>query len=414
MKRLTLAIALAHLRGRRRQTMVSVLGVTLGVGVFIGISGLMHGFQEYFLTQLIETNPHVLITDEIRRPAAQPLTLAHPDAAVEVRRVLPPDPKRGIPSAGSMLESLNAMQGVIASPVLRGQMILRRAGRDVAVSAVGIDPLRELQVINISKDIKSGSMEALAAQKDGAVVGDKLADKLGATVGDTVAVATASGAVSTLKLVGLFHTGIEQQDTGMIYIPLTLQQALQSQPRVVNEIHIRLAEIGRSIPIAQVIENRWGYKTAPWEETLSRILDVFVLQNAIIYLTTGSILVVAGFGIFNIISTIVMEKARDIAIMRSIGMPAADVVNIFIFEGLVVGVAGVVCGCALGWGIGAFLGTLPAPGATDPSEHMRVSMTATSYLAGSAIALVSSVAAAWLPARRGAQTDPLAIIRGAS
>ena len=125
---------------------------------------------------------------------------------------------------------------------------------------------------------------------------------------------------------------------------------MQARPRVVNEIHIRLADISRSIPTAAMIEGRWGYKAAPWEETYSRILDVFVLQNAIIGLSTGSVLVVAAFGIFNIISTVVMEKARDVAILRSIGMAGRDVEAVFVIEGVVVGLLGIAAGAAAGLG----------------------------------------------------------------
>ena len=103
---------------------------------------------------------------------------------------------------------------------------------------------------------------------------------------------------------------------------------------------------GRSIPFAQAIERRWGFKSAPWKETrFVRILDVFALQDKIMFFTTAAILVVAGFGIFNVISTIIMEKSRDIAIKRSIGMPSTDVLAIFVIEGMVVGVIGMI----LGW-----------------------------------------------------------------
>ena len=397
---LPLSIALAHLRSRKRQTLVSVLGVMLGVGVFISISGMMQGFQSYFLSQIVETNPHVVVTDEIRRAAPQPMQLLHPAAAVQISRILPRDPVRGIVGAGAMLDALAAMPGLSAAPTLRGQMILRRAGRDYAVTALGVDPVRELRVTSLERDMRQGSLAALGTRPDGVVIGSGLA--------------TTAGGESTLRVVGIFHTGLEQQDTGQVYVALARQQSMQGRPRVVNEIHVRLDDIGRSIPVAAMIEGRWGFKAAPWEETYARILSVFVLQNAIIFSTTGSILVVAGFGIFNIISTVVMEKARDIAIMRSVGMPRGGVVAIFVIEGLVVGVLGMVAGWLLGWGIAAVLRQVPSPGASDPSEKLRVVLSGFTFVLGSAIALASAVGAAWIPARKAARTDPLAIIRGAT
>ncbi len=411
---LPLTIALAHLRSRRRQTAVSVLGVALGVSVFIAVTGLMGGFQSFFRGQMIDTNPHIVISDEVRHPAPQPLALLHRGAAVEVHRILPRDPVRGIANAGEILDALAEMPGVAAAPTLRGQMLLRRAGRDYAVSAIGIDPVREMRVTALAKDMKQGSLEALGTRPDGVVMGTALAAKMGAQLGDTISVATTAGGESTLRIVGLFRTGIEQQDLGQVYVSLNRQQSMQARPRVVNEIHIRLDDIERSRELAALFEGRWGYKAAPWEETFARVLEVFVLQNFIIYGSTGSILLVAGFGIFNIISTVVTEKSRDIAIMRSIGMPRGSVVATFVAEGIAVGLLGVAVGWLAGWLAAQGIQTVPAPGAEDPTTKLRVLQTPFTYGLAAAIAMASAVGAAWLPARKAARTDPLTIIRGAT
>jgi lipoprotein-releasing system permease protein len=152
---LPLSIAFAHLLARKRQTVVSIVGVMLGVAVFIG--GMMNGFHHYFLSQLIDTNPHIVISDEVRQAAPQPLIALHPDAAVEVRRVLPRDPVRSISGVAAILEALNAMDGVAAAPSLIGQAILRHAGRDYSVTAIGVDPEREMRVTDLVHDMVEGS-----------------------------------------------------------------------------------------------------------------------------------------------------------------------------------------------------------------------------------------------------------------
>jgi lipoprotein-releasing system permease protein len=161
------------------------------------------------------------------------------------------------------------------------------------------------------------------------------------------------------------------------------------------------------------MERRWGFKSAPWEETYAGVLDVFSLQDKIMFLTTASILVVAGFGIFNVISTIVMEKARDIAIMRSIGMPRGSVTAIFLIEGVVVGVVGMAFGWLAGWGLGILIHMIPAP-TGHAGDLMPVRLERTLFASASVIALLSAVGAAWLPARKAARADPLTIIRGAA
>ncbi|MBN8904057.1 MAG: FtsX-like permease family protein, partial [Rhodospirillales bacterium] len=199
-----------------------------------------------------------------------------------------------------------------------------------------------------------------------------------------------------------------------VYVPLAQQQSMQGRPRVVNEIHLKLADITRSIPTAAAIEGRFGFKTAPWEETYARVLSVFRLQNLVTYGATGSILLVAGFGIFNIISTVVLEKARDIAIMRSIGLAARDIVAVFLVEGLVVGVLGVLAGSGVGFGLATLMRQMPSPGATDPSQRLLVVQSVPLYGLAAGLALATALAAAWLPSRRAAQTDPLDVIRGAT
>lgn len=411
---LPVSIAVAHLRARRRQSAVSILGVALGVGFFIAISGMMHGFQQYFLVQIVESTPHVLITDEYRTPPAQPLEVLEPKAALDLRRVVARDPVRGIGNAQAILDALQAMPGMEAAPALRGQGLLRRAGRDYGVTVLGIRPEREARATQLAGEMVAGRLDALDAAPDGVILGTGLAAKMAIGMGDSLLLASPTGGTARLRVVGLFKTGIESLDNAQIYIPLAKQQAVQGRPRVVNEIRVRLAEVARSIPVADALERRFGYKAAPWEETNSRVLSVFRLQNVIIYMTTGAILVVAGFGIFNIISTVVLEKSRDIAILRSVGMPPATVTRIFIVEGLVVGLVGMLVGFVVAMGIAEALRMIPAPGSTDPTQTLRVDTSPLSFAVAGGIALATSVLAAWLPASRAARIDPLTIIRGAA
>ncbi len=410
---LSLDIALSHIRSRKRQALVSVLGVAIGVGFFIALSGMMNGFQDYYRTELIESNPHIVISDEYRTPALQPLEGAEKDAVLDIKRVLPRDPVRGLANAPRIMRALDLMPGVHYAPTLSGQLLLRRAGRDYAVSALGIAPLKEERASNLVRDMNQGSLAHLAAAADGVIIGAKLAEKMQAGIGDTLAVA-ARGGRATLRVVGIFKTGLEQLDAGRVYVNLTKQQAMQGRARIVNQIRIRLADIRQSIPMAEMLESRFGYKAAPWEETNSRILSVFVLQNFIIYSTLTAIMLVAGFGIYNIISTVVGEKARDIAIMRSIGLPAPAIVRMFLVQGLIVGTIGALAGCVMGYFMARGLAMVPAPGATEPGQTLRVLIQGWRFVLAGGIALLIAAWAAWLPARRAARTNPLNIIRGAT
>ncbi len=235
---MNLLIDLAHgmLSRRRRQTVVSVLGVALGVAFFIAIAALMRGFQSYFISQIIDVAPHVTIKDELRDPPRQAALIAHPGGAVSVAGVKPLDRVRGIRAAGDKLAMLEAMEGVAAAPILSGQALLRYGARDVSATIVGVDPARHARVSNIQKDMTRGRLEDLRATANGLIIGEALAQRLGVAMGDTVAAVAPSGVSLSMKIVGLFRTGIQTLDQQQGYALLKVNQVLQDRPSVVNQI----------------------------------------------------------------------------------------------------------------------------------------------------------------------------------
>ena len=199
------------------------------------------------------------------------------------------------------------------------------------------------------------------------------------------------------------------------YALLKKAQILQDRPNVINQIRIRLNDVNQARSIASSIEARLDYRTESWEETYENILGIFVIQNAIMYSTVSAILIVAAFGIFNIISTVIHEKTRDIGILKSIGFEERDIRRIFLIEGLLVGLVGTLLGWALGYGLTRLLGTI--------RFHIEGFVTATGfilhysithYLIAGGFALLSATFAAWLPARKAARLNPVDIIRGAA
>lgn len=131
---LILDIALTHLRNRRRQTLVSILGVALGVGFFIAMAALMQGFQRYFIAKVIDVSPHIIVKDEYRSPPVQPLQRLFPDGAIALRGLKPKEELRGIRNAAAMVDALSRLPGVAVAPTLRGQVFLRYGSRDVSAT----------------------------------------------------------------------------------------------------------------------------------------------------------------------------------------------------------------------------------------------------------------------------------------
>lgn len=414
---LPLDIALGHLRRRRRQTLVSILGVALGVGFFIAVNALMRGFQQYFVAQIIDVAPHLVMKDEFRRPSLQPVHLAYPEAAVAISGVKPRAEPRGIRNARAKIAAIEALPGVAVAPTLTGQAILRYGTRDVTATILGIEPERERRVTNIEKDLIRGRLADLRSTANALILGAGVADRLGAAVGDTVSVISPAGVTQLMKIVGLVETGITSIDTSQGYALLKTAQVLQDRVNIVNQIRLRVDDVTRAEPLARQLEARFRYRTESWEETNGNVLSLFVIQNAIMYSVVGAILLVAAFGIYNIISTVVYEKTRDIAILKSLGLAERDIQAIFVIEGLIVGLLGAMVGALVGLGLIELLAQIrfqSGGGVIRGREGFILARETWPYIAGGAFALAASALAALIPARRAAGLNPVDIVRGAA
>ena len=377
--RVSMGIAAAQLRHRRRQTLVSTLGVALGVGFFVATSALMSGSEQDMVKRLLDNAPHITIKDEFREAAPQPVFIAFPEGAVTLTNTKPREYLRGIKNHGAMVEELTRQPGVIAEAALMGQAIIRYASKDASAGIAGIDPEKERFLTTIESDMLEGSL------------------------------------MRRMKVVGIFRTGNLLLDEGQAYMLIKDAQVLLDKPFIANRIRIKITDPDAAEDYASQLESRWGYRTESWQEVNRDFLGLFIVRNIITYSIVGAIMAVAAFGIFNIISTVVMEKRRDIAILMSMGFRAGDIERIFLVQGVFVGLIGMF----LGWGLGLILlqmlGTveITVPGLMD-TQKLPLEKGPFQFGVGGAFALISAVVAAWFPARKAAAVRPVDIIRGAT
>ncbi len=413
--RLLLDIAWTHIRGRRRQTLISITGVALGTGFFIAISALMAGSDADFIDRVVNATPHVAIKDEYREPPKQPAERVFADGAVALRGVKPKQELRGIRQAQARLTEIEEIAGLDVAPTLRGNAVARYSGRDVAVSILGVDPRRERHVSQVESDMTVGTLDSLYTTGNGIIIGTGLADKLGTRMGATLTLSSPAGTVMKMKVVGLFRSGIVQLDNTTTYALLKKVQVLQDKPNVINEIRIRLDNLDNAHDLARRLEARYGYRAESWDEVNEGLLETLVVRRKIMLSVVSAILLVAGFGIYNVVSTITYEKVRDIAILKSLGFEEIDIKFIFILEGFVIGLAGVVVGWALGYGLSAYLdGVEIDMKEFTAATSLPILYDITDYLIAAAFALGASTVAGFLPARKAARVNPVDIIRGAA
>lgn len=412
--KLLAAIALRHLMARKRQSLVSLMGIVLGVAFFLAISSLMRGSEADFIRRLVDNSPHITVSDEYRNPRKQPVTTLYPEGAVELRNVKPLTETRGIRGFQQALAWMRAdVPGILASPALAEQALISSAGKDYGVTLNGMIPEEVKDVTTIQNYMVEGAVDNLIADPGGILIGAELARRLSLSMGDNITVATTAGQVRVFKIAGIFRVGRSSYDLGQAFIDMKRAQALFNRPNRANSIIIKLPDPARAHEVAAAIERRIGYKAVSWQEASEDLLNTIAIRNIIMYTVVSAVLVVAAFGIYNVISTVVMEKQRDIAILKSMGFRARDVQRVFVIQGVLLGLAGCLLGLPAGSALMAGLMEIQIkpPGGTG-RVPMPIDWSWLQFAIAGSFALFAAIMAALLPARKAARVQPVDILRG--
>src|SRR5690606_34737353 len=238
-------------------------GVAVGVGFSIAMAALMQGGQDDFVRQLVDTMPHVHITDERRTPPPQPAAQVFEAAAISGLR--PREDRRGIINPTAAIAWLEAWLPGRLAPSLKTQGVIRYSGQEVGASIIGVDPRAEPGVSPILDDFRQGNFAALATGGNNIVMGDSMAERLGAGMGDTVTAVSSSGLTRNFRIVGLFHTGTTARDEGEAYVLLKNAQILSERANAINEIRIKLTDPDMAPAIARRAEAELGFKAVAWQ-----------------------------------------------------------------------------------------------------------------------------------------------------
>ncbi|MGI9371679.1 MAG: ABC transporter permease [Hyphomicrobiales bacterium] len=410
--KLILDIAFTHVFTRVRQTLVGILGISMGVGFSVMMAALMEGSQRDFVNQLVDSMPHITVTDERRTAPRQPAEDQYD--AVSFSGIRTPETRPGIKNPFATLATIESWIKGGAAPSVESRAVIRYAGRDTSANVIGIDPSREKNVSKLPKQISEGSLEALYKSSNAVILGDRLAEKIGARIGNTITLVSGTGRTLSCTVVGFSHTGVSQIDDNQAYTLLKTAQILAGQTGLINVIRIRVSDILKANEVAGQIEAQIGYKSVSWQEANEDLLSAFEIRNFIMYTVVGAILLVASFGTYNIISTITHEKTRDIAILKSLGFKERTVRRIFLFEALLIGCGGTVVGWVLGYFLCLILESIEFKSPFIDSSHLPIYYTYLHYFLAAGVALVASAVAGYLPARKAASAHPVEIIRGAS
>jgi lipoprotein-releasing system permease protein len=410
-------IALRYLLSHKRQSLVCIAGVTISVTMFITMVAMMKGFEDKFIVETVESSGHITIDDEPRETRTKILERIYtdPNALLAVSNVKPRDNVKKIKNAAGLMRQLRHLRGIVAvAPEVDGDSIATYGTKTLNISVLGVDPEEQLRVTTIGKDMVEGNFNRLRTTADGLIIGQGIADLLGAKLNDEISLSSNTGGRTTARVVGIFATGVTPVDYSRAYMLINSAQTLLDKKNIINNIIVRTEDYTKAQAYAAQIESIAGYKTESWQESNANFLKIFAIQTIITYIITGALLIVAAFGVLNILIMAVLERVNDIAILKSFGLSRADITWIYVFQGLTIGLLGTVLGEIIGkLGIEG-LRRLPIQvEGLIKSEGLLMSENRSMYISAFIASMVIVLLAAVYPARRAASYDPVEVIRGA-
>ena len=412
-----LFVALKLLTERRRQTLVSTFGVAIGVAAFVVMSSLMLGFQKHFIKQVIDLDAHISIKPKFNYDEKRILSKVFGnDVILEILGAKPKDVRDRIGNYREIISRYTGRMGILGiSPHLRSNGIIRYGPKEKPVNLFGIDPDLEGKATSIDRFLEGRGLERLRTNRRGIILGKLVARDLGVKgIGAKVLLVTPSGSSEVFEVVDFFNSRVTTIDQTRVYVHVKTLQRLLGRPGEVNELVVKVKDVDEAVRIARVLEKETGYDAQSWQEAYSNFLQLFKIQKTITYLVVGAILLVSAFGIFNILMMTVLEKKRDIAILKAMGYTSGDITMVFLIQGLIIGAVGVLLGSILAYGLQEYLSSVEM----DLEGLLRakgfiLDRSPLYYVGGAFFALVFTLAASIHPARKASRLDPVEIFRSA-
>ncbi len=410
-------LALRYLLEHKRQTFLTLLGVFFGTLAYVAVSGFFLGFQGYMVQQLIDNTAQIHIqAREDYLTEHQLDQVFYGSGASHVFWDSPPAGVEGyleVQNPQSWYERLRSDPRVAAfSPLLTAPALFNFGKISVSANLLGCIPEQQAKVTSVVQHMIEGRFEDIGAGGSRVILGDELAKRLGATINQIVLISVSTNTPAPFKVVGRFASGNRTADL-QAYASLDDVQRINGTPNRVNEIAVKLRDYKQSAGIASDWSKIAPERTESWDQQNANILSVFAIQTALRFAMILTVLIVAGFGIYNVLNMTVTQKRQDIAILRSMGFDTFDVVMLFFLQGLIVGICGAVFGLIGGYFLCRYLQTIPFSGGMGSTRggFLHISLSPWIYVQATFLALFSSSLASILPARAAGKLTPIEIIR---
>ena len=402
-------VALRFLAEGRMQTAFIIGGVAIGVGVIVFMSALLSGLQANFVRRALTGQAHIqlLPPKEVVRPlrgAQAPVRAGNEGAIVQ-----PPLQRlKSIDQWQALAAQIGALPEVaVVSAAATGSALVVRGDASRAISLVGIEPETYYRIVPLPDKIVRGSARVGSGD---ILVGTELASDLGVGVGDKLRITAARGAASTLTITGVFDLGSKPANARTTFVALRTAQSLLGLPGGVSVLDVTVHDIYGAERLAQRISRSTGVQADSWIKTNEQFFTAVSAQTTANTAIRFFVALSVAFGIASVLVVSVVQKSREIGILRAMGISRGQVLRVFLLQGGLLGMGGALAGSLLG--VGALMLWQRLQRNPDGTPLFPLTFEPTLFVAAVVVATVTGLIAAFAPALRAARLDPVVAIRG--
>ncbi len=415
--KLIISIAKSLLKARWKQTLVAAVGVTFSITMFIALLSFMAGLNDLLDGIMLNRTAHIKLFNEIQPNKNQPINKISDSTNQHnfIRSVKSSNARQQVYNSAAIIQTLkkdNRVLGVATKLIT--PIFFNNTAIDIAGGVNGIDIQNEGKLFHFNDYMIEGQSWDIDKISNSIILGKGLANKLSASVGDRVQVSTISGEIFQLKVIGLYKTGVQDIDKTQSYASIATVQKLMGKPNsFITDIQIKIKDISQAPKIAKEYALLFDIDAVDIQTTNAQFETGSSVRTLISYAVGVVLLIVAGFGIYNILNMMIYEKMDTIAILKATGFSGNDVQNIFLAIATSIGFFGGLAGLILGFGLSAAIDQIPFTSEALPKiKTYPINYNAVFYVIGAIFSLITTFFAGWFPARKASKVDPVIIIRG--
>jgi lipoprotein-releasing system permease protein len=402
-------IAYTHLITRKKQTIIAALGVTVGIGIFIFMISLVVGFNRYSDEALFKAEPHLRIyqDDTLSRPLIKQIK---PDYTTVIINPKIANLSNTLVNPEKIIADLKEQEDIVTvTPQVSVNIFYNNGISQINGEASGVNIMEANSMFNIESTMLAGDVKNLLSTSNGILIGVGIAEKLNIQLYDNINITSSIGVVKMMKVEGIFKTSNSNIDLTKSYINLAIsQQLMKKSSSYLTDILVNIKDPNEAPEFSKKLQSLTIYKVEDWQAANEQSMSNKKTRQVMFGSISLAILLVAAFGIYNIINMTIKEKLNDIAILKATGFSGKDVINIFLKESLIMGIIGTSFGLLMASGLIKLVSGIYIGG---DREYFPIGYEPQIFLIGAILGVLITLGAGYIPAIGAAKIDPIEIFR---